>query len=276
VISDRHVWRSANAVSQGEEPDAVAATVESIMAERGVSKRRAYFLLREQQQEKMTETPVSESQRTRMLAVLYRANGSIRNSTELTEALHKAGYETSGHDTVKVLWSLQKTGHVLFRERQSPRMLYAIKLTTLGKIDGKRFAEPQPQVTMVVEEPDPFVISPVGTIKGDEVVWPEPVPVEELADQDHPDLVEEDQVVEHFAEATGVPLYTKPWTLDMEGFPAMRALRDRARKAVKLAEAAKLLEEAGEDEMALNLMSKTDFNPLEEEVIELLRRFEEI
>jgi hypothetical protein len=74
-----------------------------------------------------------------------------------------------------------------------------------------------------------------------------------------------------------MPQVDLPWFRgNLDGWPAFRDVRDRAIKAKKLNVAAKILEEVGEDEMALRLMDKTMFSPLEKEVIDLLERFKEI
>jgi hypothetical protein len=73
----------------------------------------------------------------------------------------------------------------------------------------------------------------------------------------------------------GAPVVQPPWIVLSE-WPEFSKIRARAVKATKINAAAKLLEEAGEDEIALTLMGKTDFTTLELEVIKLLRMFEEI
>lgn len=73
------------------------------------------------------------------------------------------------------------------------------------------------------------------------------------------------------------PMVKLPWIKgSMGGWPAFRDIRERALKATKINAAAKLLEEAGEDEIALTLMDKTFFGTLEEEVVKLLQHFGEI
>ncbi len=74
----------------------------------------------------------------------------------------------------------------------------------------------------------------------------------------------------------GKPEPEPTWTLDLSAYPAIKAVRDRAIRATKINAAVKLLEEAGEDEIALNLMTKTDFSPLESEIIAILRELKEI
>lgn len=256
MTHDQYIQRAANALPH-RDPDAVAVTVEDIMRERGVGKRYAYSILRQMATEQYAEAEVPTNQRERVLAILYRSDGSIPNSRDLMLALQEEGYAIDGHDTTKVLWSLQKTNHVKFREHQNPKYLYAIRLTAQGKADGRKYAtKPKHEPVEEALEAIPFDELPEGMS-----IYAEPTTVELSVP----------------VQAETVPVQrAKPWTLDMEGFPAFREIRDRARKAQKLTEAAKLLEEAGEDEMALNLIGKTEFTPLEEEVIEILKRYEEI
>jgi len=68
-----------------------------------------------------------------------------------------------------------------------------------------------------------------------------------------------------------------PWFAgNMGGWPAMRAIRDRHNKAVKIKAALALLEEVGEDDAVLALLDKVTFTVLEEEVVQLLRFLKEI
>ena len=72
-------------------------------------------------------------------------------------------------------------------------------------------------------------------------------------------------------------LLDRPWPKgNLDGWPAFRDIRIRATKSEKLTQAARLLEEAGEDEMALTLLGRTEFTPLELEVAALLRAFGEL
>jgi len=242
VTTDPYTNRAANAIPNPD-IDITTQTVEDIMRERGVGKRYAYSILKQMSEEQNTSDAVPDNQRERILAVLYR--GGINNSQELKAALHHDGYEINGHDTVKVLWSLQKTGHVKFRERQSPRMLFAIRLTDLGKTDGRKYA------TRPIKEVELVEVS---------VVAEPPAPTWTVTEQE----VNEGQ--------PGLP-----WIAgNMKDWPALLDLRDRANRAKKLNAAAKILEEAGEDDMVLALMAKTDFTPLETEVIRLLEYLKEI
>jgi hypothetical protein len=56
------------------------------------------------------------------------------------------------------------------------------------------------------------------------------------------------------------------------GFALIKAVVDRAEKRAQLVEAARMLEAAGEDELAIQTLSRVELTPLEVEVVELVRR----
>jgi hypothetical protein len=60
---------------------------------------------------------------------------------------------------------------------------------------------------------------------------------------------------------------------DIPRFPGINKVMERSEKVAKLTAAAKLLEEAGEDDMALGVMAKTEFEPLELEIIHFVERY---
>lgn len=230
-------------------------TVDQIAAERGITKRWAYEVLR--QQHEAEALPVPANQREAILTLLFR-DDTIKTSYDLTQALHHNGHSLSAHDTTKTLWSLQKTGHVKFRERQKPRFLYAIKLTDLGRNEARDLmlrdaTEQQEAATEAVL--DELV---------DEGLVEEVIQVDaEIAEEEEVPVLNTDDYV----------LMSQPITAN---HPAIADVRDRARKAKRLATAAQILEEVGEDEMALTLMGKTEFTPLELEVIDILEHMQEI
>lgn len=69
----------------------------------------------------------------------------------------------------------------------------------------------------------------------------------------------------------GHPPFVKP-----DEFKVIRSLMKQAKVADRLNEAAKILEEAGEEDIALTVYGKTEFNNLEMEVIRLIRKLENI
>jgi hypothetical protein len=250
VTNDAYIDMSANAMSHGPEPSIESLTVDDIMRERKVGKRYAYEILKRLSEEQNLATAVPDNQRERVLAVLYKTGA--RDTNALKDALHRDGYEVDGHDTTKVMWSLQKTGHVKFRERQSPRMLYAIKLTDKGRQDGRKYLNGKKR-----EDPPTEERSPVN-IDADRITPPE----EYAVSQPEPE-----------------PVVDRPaayWVDHPEEWPAINDLRERAAKAQKLGAAAKILEEVGEDDMVLALMGKTEFTPLEREVIDILDHYQEL
>lgn len=240
----------------------MTSVVDDYARELGISKRWAYELLRQQSEAEATQVPIPHNQRERVLSILYRRGDEIRNSISLNAALHEEGFETDGHDTTKVLWSLQKTNHVKFREHQSPRYLYAIRLTDQGKADAYRLVTTPPgvpQVTMVVEperEPEP---EPDEAVLFQCLYWSEHQhsennpPTQECVDEFQARLRARDPVA-------------------ASSYPSITKLRERSTKAQKLIEAARLLEEAGEDDIALALMGKTEFSDLEVETLEILEK----
>jgi hypothetical protein len=63
---------------------------------------------------------------------------------------------------------------------------------------------------------------------------------------------------------------------DVKEFPLICAIRDRARKEAVLTQAARLLEEAGEDDIALTVMGRTEYTDLELEVKTMLHSIGEV
>jgi hypothetical protein len=257
---DSYIARAANALPNGPDPDLVDITVDDIMRERQIGKKYAYAIFRQIQMKRHTG-PVPTNQREAVLTVLYRSEGRIKNSQDLLEILLSEGHKIDGHDTSKTLWSLQKTEHVRFRERQHPRkLLYAIHLTKQGRAEAERLLHgPEREKVEVTERL---------------TAWAEPAPEAERPGAGPTDLSDVAEV-EHQLDVPAI--HNRPWVNgSLGGFPAFRDVRDRYVKSRKLTEAAKLLEEAGEDEMALQLMTKTEFNALEQDVIAVLKYFEEI
>lgn len=216
-----------------QHPDITRMSIDEVMAWLGVGRSEAYKKVRLALAEKHDGIEVPSNQRERMLTTLYR-NPETRRSHDLQVLMQHEGYAIDAHDTVKVLWSLQKTRHVKFRESLKTHELYAIKLTSQGQDEAIRTIA-RTSVDAVVEVPEPEEAAPV--------------------------VVEEEVQEEPQASA---PIG-----------PALDALRQRAAKAVKLTAAAKLLEEVGEDTIALELIDMATFTPLEEEVIALLRHYGE-
>lgn len=269
------------------------ASIEEIMHNEGVGKKRAYAIRRRLQNEAHTE-PVPTNQRNRVLEILYRRGEEIHNSHELTAVLQSESYAIDDHDATKVLWSLQKTNHVKFREGHSRygNQLFAVRLTLLG-IEAARQVGLAPEAPPFVTERIPDVDISGGASsynRSDADKWraPERLIEEEAGPEDLSDVKEVAQRAAAMQEAvndlgagpedqSGVEMAGEPsiFHLDMAIFPAIREVRDRARKAKKIEAALRILEEVGEDEAALALMSKIEFTPLELEVIDLLERYEE-
>jgi hypothetical protein len=234
--------------------------VAQLMAEKGVNRRRAYAMLRAQKSAEIDTSNVGQGQRIAVLTCLIMSPESGRDAPVLLDALHRAGVKIDMHDTVKTLWALQKTQFVQFRERGG-RSLYAIKITDEGLAAYGEMTTP-PAIQEVA------VLSNVLALANDVIV--------QEAENLEPDVVKDLQrwVVGPPADDEYIK---RPWVKgNLGGWPCFRDIRDRALKAAKVNAAAKLLEEAGEDEIALTLLAKTEFTPLEGEVVDLLRRTGEI
>ena len=239
-----------------------------LMAEKGVNRRRAYAMLREQKSAEIDTSNVGQGQRIAVMTCLIAHPESGRDAPVLLAALHDAGIKIDMHDTVKTLWALQKTSYIQFRERGG-RSLYAIKITDAGlawaaslkpKFNYDIEVPPEPVMEMAEKASEEalrvFRNAQAFQKEIDELGAGKPLA---LADEDNPDYIK------------------RPWIKgNLGGWPEFRDIRDRALKATKVNAAAKLLEEAGEDEIALTLLAKTEFTPLEEEVVDLLRRTGEI
>jgi len=121
----------------------VPPEVQAIMAERGVTQRRAYHILRLR---KMADTDpfVPSAQRIAVLGSLIESGA--RNVDALCEDLHRKGSKIDRHDAAKTLWRLQKAGFVSFRE--GTRGLYAIRVTDDGLAAYSATRRPE-----VVDEP---------------------------------------------------------------------------------------------------------------------------
>lgn len=235
-------WAKNNTV-----PPKSNEAVAQIMAERGVNRRRAYELLRAEKAAKVDTSNIGQGQRIAVLACLIANPKSGRDAAVLLDALHDAGLRIDMHDTVKTLWALQKTRYVQFRERGS-RSLYAIKVTGEGVAAYERMTTP------------PDHRDPAHLIEA---------PVQEVAVLSNVLALAED-VIEQEEEIMEAPP-PPPININMYEWPALYALRERALRATKVNAAIRLLEEAGEDEVALTLMGKVEFNQLEQEVVNLLK-----
>jgi hypothetical protein len=250
----------------GRIPPKSNEAVALIMAEKGINRRRAYAMIREQKSAEIDTSSIGQGQRVAVLTCLIAHPEAGRDATLLLDELHGAGIKIDMHDTVKTLWALQKTQYIIFRERGG-RSLYAIKVTDAGlawiaSLKPKFNYEvlPEPVVETVEEVPEEalrvFRNAQKFQKEIDELGAGKPLVLDKENDPDY---------------------IKRPWFKgNLGGWPSFRDIRDRALKATKINAAAKLLEEAGEDEIALTLLGKTEFTPLEEEVVDLLRRMGEI
>jgi len=161
------------------------------------------------------------------------------------------------HDVVHALWDLQKQGWLRFREKHIPggSELTRIRLTSVGRKAMEDLAAHRPldAAMEVVEarESNPFLMEP----------------------RDYATIT----AAAHLADgAVGSGARPKPEQAVLDagmlldaGFPLIHALVQRRGK---VEQAARLLEEAGEVDLALQAIEKahTAYTPFEEEVIRLL------
>lgn len=243
-------WRANDSI-----PPVSNQSVAEVMKERGVGRRRAYEIIRRETADNIDTDSVGQGQRVAVMACLIAHPETGRNSGLIMEVLHENGVKIDIHDVNKTLWALAKTNFIRMRKRNNPRSLYAISMTPEGiaayenmtRRNGR--SEEARQVTAQAIQQE---VNAPGAGK--------PFTDEEI------DEIVEDLHLGH--------LNPYPWPNGMGD--AFRAVRERALRAAKINAAAKLLEEAGEYDIALNLMSKTDFTPLEQEVIDILRIYGEI
>jgi len=249
--------------------------VSAIMEERGVGRKRAYAILKTERAATFTGE-VPNTQRVQVLMYLVEHDQTL-SAAMLLDGLHANGMSIDMHDVVKTLWSLQKNRFVHFRERGNG-VLFAIKVTDAGLAAyagmREKLSTPAPFTgnhAVFVDPSTLLVHDPVADVAPLRLQHAEP-----LYTEDDPDWA---AIVSPVVNTTmhGEPPIARPWVMgNLGGWPAFRDLRDRAVKADKLAAAAKLLEEVGEDDIALSLMAMTEFTPLEGEVIEVLKLFKEL
>lgn len=273
--------------------------VAAIMTEKGVGRKRAYTILRQTKAKAFT-AEVPQTQRTQVLASLVNHAGSSKNAKELLDQLHDDGMKIDMHDTVKTLWSLQKNRFVSFRERGNPPGLYAIKVTDQGQAAYADMRE-----RLAAEEVDTFLVAQSYHRNGVVVEAAIQAEAEASVALDHDPRMETQSVLDGaraFQQSVndlgaGKPVVetilpgTPEWEasevaleaqrrseygFDVKEFPLICAIRDRARKEAVLTQAARLLEEAGEDDIALTVMGRTEYTDLELEVKTMLHSIGEV
>lgn len=254
----------------------VRMTVAQIIEATGVGKRHAYSMKRDANIALAPELP--QNQRDRMLVTLFQ-HPDAKRSQDLLRILNKEGSEIDGHDVVKVLWSLQKSDLVHFREHQRPpRALYAISLTKAGIQRAQQLVNLLVDDLDTTEETAVDVVTAtytngidIAAIEGRDDAQAEAIKEAEIIDLD-----KHIRAMPDAGDRLVAPVIV-PWVQgDMGGWNELRALRDKARKAGKLNQAAALLESVGEDEMAVTIMDMSAMTPLEQEVVSLLQHLGEL
>jgi hypothetical protein len=271
--------------------------VAQIMKEKGVGRKRAYVLLRQSRAAEAGDVEVPQTQRVQVLGSLVNHAGSSKNAKDLLDQLHADGVKIDMHDTVKSLWSLQKTRFVSFRERGNPSTLYAIKVTDQGlsayadmrerlaeqEVDtflvaqSYRTFQPMVETVSTVEEVDPAALeafhdqaiadAELDAVEGVHTVKPSQAIVETIL-PGTPEWAASEVALEEQRRSE--------YGFDVKEFPLICAIRDRARKEAVLTQAARLLEEAGEDDIALTVMGRTEYTDLELEVKTMLHSIGEV
>ena len=221
--------------------------VAAVMRELNVGRRRAYSIVRERRKETIDTKDIGNNQRIAVLSALALRPASGRDARELNDALHAEGVKTDMHDTVKTLWSLQKTHAVTFRERN--RSLTNIKITPDGMdLLDALVQNGQAQVEAIIEAD-----------KTEEATTLRSVDVS----------VGGGQRTTNDAQVTVTKMLS-----EYDLGTSLQQLLARADRAAKLEEASKILEEVGETEIAVNLLEKASFTELEKDVLALIRELQ--
>ena len=283
------VAAAANGVRLRPE-DIVAMTVEQIMEDRGVNKGTAYDL-RKQATAEVNSKGASVSLAQEILAILK--NGHAKDVDALREALVFKDHHASPHDIVKAVWSLQKRALVTFYERKSGRdsIITKIKLTPRGEVEtGLRAEHDSAKPDRVKGSRELKRRSPVGKDMTDERNQ------YHVAKAGPAEVIHSDGEVEIRPATRSLPRWedrtfrnggeTKPDVQPaaplnqnerpyvppdpFEGFPLIKAIYERKRQATKLEAAAESLLEAGELDMASEVLEKVQFTDLEKEILKWL------
>jgi len=227
-----------------------------IMQERGVGRRRATHLLTKERAESIDVSGVALSAKEMVLTTLIKYH--FRNSDELAEHLrhHTDVHTTDGHDVVKMLWACQKQGWVTFRERKANGThpaIYAIKVTPKGYADAKTVVRPRQPVEMGGNQAHTL---------------PEAAQAAKSARR-----LDGDPPPTYDAPLKPTDVAFRSRLINLDGYPLIKGLMDRSEKGIFLTNAAQILERAGEEDLALAVMEKNQFTPLEEEVARFVKRF---
>ena len=223
-----------------------------IMREKGVGRAQAYKLLREETAAAIDTSDVSHSQKELVLTTII--DQGIRNSIGLDHALPAI----PRHDVHKLLWACQKMGWVTFRERKAsygtngkPK-LYAIKVLPEGYAAAKTVVSPKPKEEVTIQEQlDSDIVGNDNAMASAEAMASAQLSEAEVVETRKP------------TEVQGLR--------DLSFYTLIEELLQRADKADQLEKAAEILEAAGEDDLATQVITKVSFTPLEKEVIHLAR-----
>lgn len=241
-------WQGDNSI-----PPRSNNEVQAVMNELKIGRRRAYEIIRERKAKQIDTNGVGSGQRVQVMSVLISHPDAGRNSEMLMDALHREGVRIDIHDVNKTLWSLLKMGYVRLRSKDN--FVYAIKVTPEGleMYDSLSYVP-------VTEAPS----TSVGPDQQDEA--------RDIAVEHVQKVVEKAKAFQKEVDDLGAGKPKPPVYIDFnpEEWPQIASLRIRHLRAEKINQAAKLLEEAGVEDVALDLMERTNFNPLEQEVVLLL------
>jgi hypothetical protein len=167
------------------------------------------------------------------------------------------------HRLAHVLWDLQKRGLLTFRERKlgTSTMLTGLRITSQGRKVMEAIAREEEGAVIAVAVPEP-------------TTW---------AGGKQPTVTLIDAVTGSTTEIEVEPRIAPPPTdggwveplpvIPGAMYPLLKDLLRRDRAHDKLAQAAKLLEEAGQEDLALLTLEKTrEFTVIEEEMVRFIRQ----
>lgn len=189
---------------------------------------------------------IALAQRDRVLVALHEHGDAARDAAEMFEWFRPGGgaNRLDPHNVVKTLWSLQKTGHVLFRESKKEvsgggvSALVRIRLTASGRTRAR---------SLLTGEAVPLEASaPVAAAA--------PVPI----------------AIGAVLELPGRPLAFRADHLD--GLPHLSLLLAELPRRRKALAAADLLESAELSELAIAVLDAVSLTPLERELVTLFER----
>ena len=214
------------------------------------------FLAAAPEYERFTARQISTALSLDISKVMYVLDGLLKKGIVEFRDVRNDGIASGDHKTKVDI-------HLARRARKSAMVTNVLERTTEPAKDDNELLPADAGTMSTVE-----VVTNVGPDQQDEAYA--------KVDEHIARVVENARLLQQEVNALGAgkPEPVAEWSISE--WPELTKIRDRANRAQKLNAAAKLLEEAGEDDMVLALMAKTEFTPLEQEIVSLLRYFKEI